>query len=86
MPDFYVDSLDISPSEFVYACSELEIDELIAVLYEDGYITSESILKNNNDLSVHDEMFMEYLTKISKSRHLLTKAEEEIIKSIADRL
>ena len=45
MPDFYVDSLDISPSEFVYACSELEIDELIAVLYEDGYITSESILK-----------------------------------------
>ncbi len=63
-----------------------KIDELIAVLYEDGYITSESILKNNNDLSVHDEMFMEYLTKISKSRHLLTKSEEEIIKSIADRL
>lgn len=86
MPDFYVDDLYISPSEFVYSCSDSEITQLIEVLIEDGYITKESILKTNDDLSVHDEMFMEHLMKISNSRHLLTKTEEEIIKSIADRL
>lgn len=86
MPDFYVDDLDISPGEFVDACSDREITQLIEVLVEDGYITQGSILKNNDDLSLHDEMFMEYLIKISNSRHRLTKTEEEIIKSIADRL
>ncbi len=86
MPDFYVDDLNISPAEFVYSCSDREITQLIEVLVEDGYITKGSILKTNDDLSIHDEMFMEYLMKISNSRHLLTKTEEEIIKSIADRL
>lgn len=86
MPDFYIDSLDISPGEFVDACSKTEIDELISALYDTGYITSKSILENNNDLSVNDEIFFEVLVKLSNSRHLLTKTEEEIIKSIADRL
>ncbi len=86
MPYFYVDDLNISPGEFVDSCSDREITELIEVLVEDGYITKESILENNNNLSVNDEIFFEVLVKLSNSRHLLTKIEEEIIKSIADRL
>ena len=84
MPDFSVDDLDISPSDFLDACSSNEVNELISLLIEDGYINSESILAP--DLSVEDEIFVEALAKLSQSRHRLTNEEEEIIKSIAKRL
>lgn len=88
MPDFSVDDLDISPSDFLDACSSNEVNELISLLIEDGYINSESILAPGigPDLSVEDEIFVEALAKLSQSRHRLTNEEEEIIKSIAKRL
>ena len=84
MPDFYVDDLNISPSDFVDACSKKEINELIFLLIEDGYIDNESISTNN--VTYDDELYGKALIKLSKSRHRLTNEEEEIIKKIADKL
>lgn len=88
MPGFSVDDIDVSPSEFLDACSSDEVDELIHLLIEDGYINAESVLAPGigPDLSVDDEIFVEALAKLSQSRHRLTNEEEEIIKSIAKRL
>jgi ribosomal protein S8 len=85
MPDFYVDDLDISPGEFVDACSEREISQLIEVLKDDGYL-NDIIVVQDDAKSIHDEMFLEALFKLGKSRHRLTNEEEEIIKVIANRL
>ena len=38
MADFYVDDLDISPSDFIDSCSKGEITELIEILKDGGYI------------------------------------------------
>jgi hypothetical protein len=84
MADFYVDDLNISPSDFVDACSKKEINELIEILIEDGYIDNESISTNN--VTYDDELYGKVLIKLSKSRHRLTNEEEEIIKKIADKL
>jgi hypothetical protein len=88
MADFSVDDIDISPSEFLDACSNEEVDELIHLLIEDGYINAESVLSPGigPDLSIDDEIFLESLAKLSQSRHRLTNEEEEIIKIIAKRL
>jgi len=84
MPDFYIDDLDISPSDFVDACSDREILELIEILKDDGYINNESIL--TNDRTHADEVYTKALIKLSESRLRLTNEEEEIIKKIAERL
>ncbi len=84
MPDFYVDDLDISPSDFVDACSKREINQLIEILVEDGYVDNESILKSNR--THDDEVYTKALIKLSESRLRLTNEEEEIIKKIAERL
>lgn len=85
MPDFYVDDIEISPSDFVDASSDREILELIEILKEDGYL-SDFTLNTSESNTVDDEMFLEDLQKLSTSRHRLTKEEEEIIKTIANRL
>lgn len=84
MPDFYVDDLDISPSDFVDACSKREINELIEILIEDGYVDNQSILTSNR--TYDDESYTKALVKLSESRLRLTNEEEEIIKQIASRL
>jgi hypothetical protein len=84
MPDFYVDDLDISPSDFVDACSKREIAELIEILVEDGYVDNQSILTSNSTYG--DESYTKALVKLSESRLRLTNEEEEMIKKIADRL
>lgn len=86
MPEFYVEDIDIDPSDFVDACSKREIEELINVLVEDGYIP-----KINHtapaDKNLLDEEWDEVIGKIAGLGRLrLTKEEEEIIKKIASRL
>ena len=87
MPDFYVDNLDISPSEFIDECSSEEITQLIEILIEDGYITHGSVINDDdNSKTVDDELFLVNLTKISEYKYRLTIEEEEIICKIANRL
>jgi hypothetical protein len=85
MPDFYVGDLDISPDEFVAACSDRELNELLDILMDEGII-KENYLTNNTNDNILDEIFNEALQKIAISRHRLTSEEEEIIKVIASRL
>jgi hypothetical protein len=84
MPDFYVDDLDISPSEFVEACSKREIERLLEILIEEEYIDDKQILKSGK--TPNDDIYIEALIKLSESRFRLTNEEEEIIKKIANRL
>ena len=88
MADFYVDDLDISPSDFIDSCSKGEITELIEILKEGGYINydddDESFMSTNE--THQDYVYTKALVKLSKSRFRLTNEEEEIIKKIASRL
>ena len=86
MPDFYVDSLDISPSDFIEECSSIEITQLIEILIEDGYIDTKTLIKSDNSQTVDDELFSDSLLKLSEYKYRLTIEEEEIICKIANRL
>ena len=85
MPDFYVDSLDISPSDFIEECSSIEITQLIEILIEDGYIDTKTVIKDDNQ-NPDDELFAQSLLKISEYKYRLTNEEEELINKIANRL
>jgi dTDP-glucose pyrophosphorylase len=85
MPDFYVDSLDISPSDFIEECSSSEITQLIEILIEDGYIDTKTVIKGDNQ-NPDDELFAQSLLKISEYKYRLTNEEEELINKIANRL
>jgi hypothetical protein len=87
MPEFYVDDLDIDPSEFVSACSEREIKELIEALAEDGHIFQPSNDIPSVDKNLLDEEWDVVISKLSgRGRLRLTNEEEEIIRKIANRL
>lgn len=81
MPDFYVGDLDITPSEFVEACSQDELNELFEILTDDGVIKNKYSTNN-----VLDNFFCEALDILTVSRHRLTNEEEEMIIKIANRL
>ncbi len=85
MPDFYVDNLDISPSEFIDECSSEEITQLIQILIEDGYIDTQTVIESNTE-NPDDELFAQSLLKISEYKYRLTNEEEKLISKIANRL
>jgi len=87
MPEFYVEDLDIDPSEFVGACSKREIEELIDALTEDGYIVKPINSVPLEDKNLLDEEWDEVIGKLAgRGRLRLTNEEEEIIRKIANRL
>jgi hypothetical protein len=87
MPGFYVEDLDIDPSEFVDACSKREIEELIDALTEDGYIVKPINSVPLEDKNLLDEEWDEVMSKLAgRGRLRLTNEEEEIIRKIANRL
>jgi hypothetical protein len=87
MPEFYVEDLDIDPSEFVSACSKREIGELIDALAEDGYIINPINSVPAEDKNLLDEEWDEVMGKLAgRGRLRLTNEEEEIIRKIANRL
>ena len=87
MPEFYVEDLDIDPSDFVSACSKREIEELIDALTEDGYIVKPINSVPLEDKNLLDEEWDEVIAKLAgRGRLRLTNEEEEIIRKIANRL
>jgi len=85
MPEFYVDNIDISPSEFVDQCSSKEIDQLIEILVEDEFITNDMIINIGNQ-TPDEVLFANALIKLGGNKHRLTNEEEKIIMQIANRL
>jgi hypothetical protein len=87
MPEFYVEDLDIDPSDFVSACSKREIEELIDALTEDGYIVKPINSVPLEDKNLLDEEWDGVIGKLAgRGRLRLTNEEEEIIRKIANRL
>jgi hypothetical protein len=76
MPDFTA-SIDISPSDYIYECSDYEIKELITELKESGYLKGDIII---------DDEWTEMINKIYKNRLLLSNEDEEIIRNISKKL
>jgi hypothetical protein len=83
MPDFTAD-IDISPSDYIYECSDYEIKELITELKEGGYLKGGVI--DTDDNNIIDDEWTEMINKIYKNRLLLSNEDEEIIRNISKRL
>jgi hypothetical protein len=85
MPTFCTEELDINPKDFVNACTSYEVEKLIKALIEEGHINNPYIKRKDN-VSMNEELFNEYLDKISINYLQLTQEEEEVIRNIAKRL
>lgn len=80
MASFSVDDIDIDPTEFMNECSRWEIDEVIDWLTDRGHINSK-----DGQPTINDGGFLENVNAISKSKHLLTVEEEDIINRIGEK-
>jgi hypothetical protein len=80
MASFSVDDIDVDPTEFMNECSRWEVDEVIDWLTDRGYIKS-----NDDQPTTNDGGFLENVNAISKSKHLLTVEEEDIINRIGEK-
>lgn len=85
MPTFYVDEIDISPSEFVNACSARERQELINFLSKNGYIDINDSSPSSRRISAPESIFEDSLNAIHGNWNMLSSVEEEIIMKIASR-
>jgi hypothetical protein len=76
--------VDIDPDEFIQNCSNSEIEEMVDILIEEGYLEGIPVTSNKH----HNLLDMEWnnlIGKLINSRLLLSNEEEEVIKSIASR-
>jgi hypothetical protein len=87
MPDFSVDDIDISPIEYINACGDYDIKELIKELEDSGYLKSGSSSSdiNKETINSRDVEFWNSLGHLKNKRHLLTTSEEDFIISLAER-
>ena len=83
MPTFYADDFDIDPSDFVDGCSREEIQELIDILVEDGYINQTAASSREDNLM--DITYKEALDKLQDKRIYLTLKEEQFIINLANK-
>ena len=86
MPTFYSDDIDIDPSDFVDACDRQEIQELIDVLIEDGYIkqTARPVSESRED-NLMDLTYKNAIDKLLDKRIYLTLEEEQFIINLASK-
>ena len=82
MPSFYVDDVDIDVDEFLSACNDSEIKELVQALADDGYIKRESILKPGKRTNAE---FDDACTSLIGNSWRLTKEDEEAVINIFKR-
>ena len=87
MPDFSAE-IDIAPWEYLNACTQREIDELIEDLIDDGHLTrfNGKVIPKKETSTVMDLEWTYLLTKIASSKHLLSNDEETMIINIANKL
>lgn len=86
MPSFYSEDIDIDPGEFVDACDKQEIQELIDVLIEDGYIkpTARPVSESRED-NLMDLTYKNAIEKLLDKRTYLTLEEEQFIINLASK-
>lgn len=88
MPEFYVEEIDIEPYEFVRACSQSEIRELIIELVEEEHLPKSVLSQMKTDkngkpkTSILEDEFLEKMDKLSQKFHCISKEDEETLETI----
>ncbi len=87
MPDFSAE-IDIDAWDYISACSNREVKELIEALVEDGYLDSFNgqVKPTNIHNTLLDDEWSETLNKLRDSRHLMSSEDEQRIIDVAKRL
>ena len=89
MPRFYQEveaEVDIDVEDFVYECSDRDIEKLIKCLVEEGRLPKTlTTYSQSQNLSVNDVLWFETISKIQGNRLAMTDEEIEIIEKIAKR-
>jgi len=80
MPSFYVNDVDIDVDEFLSACSDSEIKELVDALVEDGHLKPGAVA---NSTKINNEEFDEACSNLIGNSWRLSKEDEETILQIA---
>lgn len=83
MPNFRT-YVDIEPKEFVDNCSDGEIEELVDILIEEGYLDGIPVTSDRHH-NLLDEEWVNTIGKLIRSRLLLSNEDEETIKRIASK-
>jgi len=89
MPRFYQEveaEVDIDVEDFIYECSDREIEKLIKFLVEEGRLpkTLDTHTKSEN-LTATEIMWYESIEKIRNNRLSIPQEEIEMIEKIAKR-
>jgi hypothetical protein len=89
MPRFYQEveaEVDIDVEDFVYECSDREIEKLIKYLIEEGKLPKklDTYTKSQN-LTYTEIMWYETIEKIRNNRLSISQEEIELIENIAKR-
>jgi hypothetical protein len=92
MPTFYVDEINIEPSEYVEICSRSEIKKLIDELIDSGHLppsVRNMVSKNGKEkpgFHPSEAIYEGAIDKLHGKYTNLTQEEEETIIKIANRL
>ncbi len=76
-------SVDLDIEDFLWSCSDRDIDNIITYLVDEEYLVGKAVLPKT--VSLYDEDLNHMLNKISENKLRLTIEEEQIIKNIAKR-
>ena len=86
MATFWVDTeVDLSVNEIYENLSDREILKLVDLLVSEGVVISTNTSKNES-MSFLDEEWKKTLITLMNNRHRLSNEDEEIIKTIAQKL
>ena len=87
MPDFSTE-IDIDAWDYISACSNREVKELIEALVENGHLDSFNgqVKPVNTHNTLMDDEWWTALVKLRDSRHLLSPEDENRITDISKRL
>jgi hypothetical protein len=76
--------VEIEPDEFIQNCSNSEIEDLVDILIEEGYLDGIPVTSDRHH-NLLDEEWINLVGKLIKSRLLLSNEDEELIRSIANK-
>ena len=87
MPDFTTE-IDIDAWDYISACSNREVKELIDALVDGGYLDSFNgkVEPANIHNTLMDDEWSETLNKLRDSRHLMSSEDEQRIIDVAKRM
>jgi hypothetical protein len=86
MATFWVDTeVELDVNDIYENLSDREILKLVDLLVSEGVVISTNTSKNES-LSFLDEEWKKTLLKLMSNRHRLSNEDEEIIKTIANKL